>query len=150
MQKHVNNAQIPRNLGIISATAIVVANMIGTGILTTSGIMAENLPNAIWVIGCWFLGGMIALSGALCYSECEKYMNLGDMMCCFFMRDCNRTRITRMTLISADLFIFLESLNIFLLICSKFLGETKHTQALLHSPGGINLSKKNNIKNFNS
>ncbi len=74
MQKHVNNAQIPRNLGIIFATAIVVANMIGTGILTTSGIMAENLPNAIWVIGCWFLGGMIALSGALCYSELATRM----------------------------------------------------------------------------
>lgn len=74
MQKQIKNGQITRNLGIFSATAIVVANMVGTGILTTSGIMAENLPNAFWVIGCWFLGGMIALSGALTYSELATRM----------------------------------------------------------------------------
>ena len=74
MQKQIKNVQITRNLGVISATAIVVANMIGTGILTTSGIMAANLPNAVWVIGCWFMGGLIALSGALCYSELATRM----------------------------------------------------------------------------
>jgi APA family basic amino acid/polyamine antiporter len=68
------NVQISRKLGVVSATAIVIANMIGTGILTTSGLMAEILPNAFWVIGCWFLGGLIALSGALCYSELATRM----------------------------------------------------------------------------
>ena len=74
MQEKVRNANITRNLGIVSATALVVANMIGTGILTTSGIMAQYLPDALWVIGCWLFGGLIALSGALCYSELATRM----------------------------------------------------------------------------
>jgi APA family basic amino acid/polyamine antiporter len=74
MQEQLKNGQVTRNLGITSATAIVVANMIGTGILTTSGIMAGYMPDAFWVIGCWVLGGFIALSGALCYSELATRM----------------------------------------------------------------------------
>jgi len=74
MQEKFRNAQITRNLGSVSATALVVANMIGTGILTTSGLMAQYLPNALWVGGCWILGGFIALSGALCYSELATRM----------------------------------------------------------------------------
>ena len=69
-----DNVRITRKLGFVTATALVVANMIGTGILTTSGIMAENLPNAGWVLFCWFFGGLIAISGALCYSELATRM----------------------------------------------------------------------------
>lgn len=63
-----------RKLGPVSATAIVVANMIGAGIFTTSGIMAAELPSAGWVIFCWIFGGAIALSGALCYAELATRM----------------------------------------------------------------------------
>ena len=63
-----------RKLGPVSATAIVVANMIGAGIFTTSGIMAAELPSAGWVIFCWVFGGAIALSGALCYAELATRM----------------------------------------------------------------------------
>ena len=48
--------------------------MIGAGILTTSGIIAANVPNAGWVLVCWLLGGLIALSGALCYAELATRM----------------------------------------------------------------------------
>lgn len=58
-----------KNYGVFTATALVVANMIGAGIFTTSGIMASNLPSPLWVLFCWGLGGIIALSGALCYAE---------------------------------------------------------------------------------
>ena len=64
-----NNNSIGRNLGVFTAICIVVANMIGTGIFTTSGIMAANLPGPLWVIGCWLFGGLIAITGALCYAE---------------------------------------------------------------------------------
>jgi len=65
---------IERKIGLVTATGIVVANMIGAGIFTTSGIMAANLPDSGWVIVCWFLGGLIALSGALCYAELATRM----------------------------------------------------------------------------
>lgn len=63
-----------RKLGTFTATSIVVANMIGTGIFTTSGIMASHLPGSGWILFCWLFGGLIALSGALCYMELSTRM----------------------------------------------------------------------------
>jgi APA family basic amino acid/polyamine antiporter len=63
-----------RSLGLFTATAIVIANMIGSGIFTTSGEMADILPGSGWVIFCWLLGGLIAVSGALCYAELATRM----------------------------------------------------------------------------
>lgn len=65
---------LARNYGLITTTAIVVANMIGSGIFITSGQMAANLPGPLWVLGCWLFGGLIALSGALCYAELATRM----------------------------------------------------------------------------
>ena len=70
----VQASALKRNLGLLTATAIVVANMIGSGIFTTSGIMAANLPGPGWVFLCWALGGLIALAGALCYAELATRM----------------------------------------------------------------------------
>ena len=53
---------VGRRIGPYTATSIVVANMIGAGIFTTSGIVAAQVPGAGWVIVCYLLGGMIALS----------------------------------------------------------------------------------------
>jgi APA family basic amino acid/polyamine antiporter len=55
-------------LGLTGATAIVVANMVGTGIFTTTGFMASELePGTILVA--WVIGGALALCGALVYAE---------------------------------------------------------------------------------
>lgn len=67
-------ARLERKLGPFSATAIVVANMIGAGIFTTSGLMAAHLPGPGWVLLCWLFGGLIAISGALCYAELSTRM----------------------------------------------------------------------------
>ena len=67
-------AQVARKIGPVTATSIVVANMIGAGIFTTSGIVAAQVPGAGWVIACWILGGLIAISGALCYAELATRM----------------------------------------------------------------------------
>src|SRR5687767_5254257 len=56
------------------ATALVVANMIGTGIFVTSGFMARDLAHPWAVLGVWALGGLLALCGASIYGE------LGGMM----------------------------------------------------------------------
>ncbi len=65
---------LPRRFGAVTATALVVANMVGSGIFTTSGILAGQLPHPLWVMGCWFLGGLIATGGALCYAELATRM----------------------------------------------------------------------------
>lgn len=60
---------LSRQLGVPSATALVVANMIGTGIFTTTGFLAGDLGSAWLVLGIWLVGAVFALAGALCYSE---------------------------------------------------------------------------------
>lgn len=56
-------------LGYFSAAAIVVANMVGTGVFTTLGLQAELVPDPAWLLGIWLAGGLIAFCGALCYAE---------------------------------------------------------------------------------
>jgi APA family basic amino acid/polyamine antiporter len=58
-----------RQLGVYSATALVVSNMIGTGIFTTSGFLAADLGSPSLVLWIWVVGAVCALFGAFCYSE---------------------------------------------------------------------------------
>jgi len=58
-----------RELTYTSATAIVVANMIGTGIFTTTGFLAGDLGQPSLVLGIWVAGALVALAGCLCYAE---------------------------------------------------------------------------------
>ena len=62
-------AGLERQLGTVGATALVVSNMIGVGIFTTTGFLAGDLGEPKLVIGIWFVGAALALAGALCYSE---------------------------------------------------------------------------------
>ena len=50
-------------------TALVIANMIGTGIFTTTGFLAGDLGRPSLVLGIWVVGAVIAVAGCLCYSE---------------------------------------------------------------------------------
>jgi APA family basic amino acid/polyamine antiporter len=63
------NGRLVRRLGVVAATAIVVSNMIGTGIFTTTGFLAGDLGSPVLVILIWVVGGALALAGALCYVE---------------------------------------------------------------------------------
>jgi len=60
---------LERRLGLFPVTNIVIANMIGAGIFTTSGLLMSDLQNPLLMILLWIGGGIIALCGALCYSE---------------------------------------------------------------------------------
>ena len=62
-------AELLRQLGFISATALVISNMVGTGIFATTGFMAGDLGSARLILLCWFVGAVFALCGALSYSE---------------------------------------------------------------------------------
>ncbi len=58
-----------RQLGIGSATALVVSNMVGIGIFTTTGYLAGQLGSARLILWIWAVGGICALAGAISYSE---------------------------------------------------------------------------------
>jgi len=58
-----------RQIGFFSATALVISNMVGTGIFATTGFMAGDLGSAQLVLACWGVGALFALAGALTYSE---------------------------------------------------------------------------------
>lgn len=58
-----------REIGLASATFLVVGNIIGIGIFTTTGLIADQIDASGWLIGVWFLGGALALIGAICYSK---------------------------------------------------------------------------------
>jgi len=58
-----------RQLGIASATALVISNMVGTGIFTATGFLAGDLGSVPVVLGIWVVGAVAALAGAFCYSE---------------------------------------------------------------------------------
>jgi APA family basic amino acid/polyamine antiporter len=61
--------KLQRKLGLFPATNIVIANMIGAGIFTTSGLLMTGLNDPVLMIILWIVGGIIALCGALSYGE---------------------------------------------------------------------------------
>lgn len=63
-----------RRITLLHATALVVANMVGTGIFTTTGLLVAQIGHPWAVLVLWFMGGLLALCGADIYGE------LGAMM----------------------------------------------------------------------
>ena len=63
------NAPHPRRISGLTATSIVVANMVGTGIFTSLGFQIGDLPSGFAILMLWLIGGGCALCGALCYAE---------------------------------------------------------------------------------
>lgn len=63
------SSPLRRELTIFSSTALVVSNMIGTGIFTTTGFLAADLGRTPLVLGVWLAGGIVAVAGCLVYAE---------------------------------------------------------------------------------
>jgi len=61
-----------RQLGTYSAVFLVVASMLGTGILTTTGIILSLVKTPGAALGVWIAGGFLALIGAWCYGELAR------------------------------------------------------------------------------
>ena len=55
--------------GLSTATALVIANMVGTGVFTSLGFQVAGMSSGLALLMLWVLGGLIALLGALTYSE---------------------------------------------------------------------------------
>lgn len=58
-----------RQLNLADAILLIVGNVIGAGIFTTSGFLASELPHPWLFLGIWALGGVLTLCGALTYAE---------------------------------------------------------------------------------
>jgi basic amino acid/polyamine antiporter, APA family len=56
-------------VGTKTAALLVVASMIGTGVVTTTGLLVKDLGSPRAVLAAWILGGLLALCGGLSYAE---------------------------------------------------------------------------------
>ena len=61
--------KLKRQLGLFDSTMMVIGIVIGSGIFMTTGLMAEALPSASFILIAWALGGVVMLAGALTYAE---------------------------------------------------------------------------------
>lgn len=52
-----------------TASCVLVSNIIGGGIFTTTGLMARDLGDPLLILLLWFLGALFALGGAMIYGE---------------------------------------------------------------------------------
>ena len=60
---------VSRKYKVKTAIAIVVANMIGTGVFTSLGFQLMDIQSTFVLLMLWLVGGITALCGALTYAE---------------------------------------------------------------------------------
>jgi APA family basic amino acid/polyamine antiporter len=58
-----------RELGLASASLLVVGGIIGSGIFFTPAEVGRALPTPAWILGIWVIGGIVAMAGALTFAE---------------------------------------------------------------------------------
>ena len=58
-----------RTISLLTATCIVIGNMVGTGIFTSLGFQVGDLPTGFSIMAVWAIGGVCAMCGALAYAE---------------------------------------------------------------------------------
>ncbi|MGH9968794.1 MAG: APC family permease [Pyrinomonadaceae bacterium] len=61
--------ELKRQIGIRTATAFVVGEVIAVGIFLTPAGMAKALGSPLWLLVVWLVMGAMALCGAFCYGE---------------------------------------------------------------------------------
>ena len=66
--------ELPRKLGVLDASAIVIGIVIGSGIFLLPNLIARELPSAPAILAVWVVSGALSFFGALAYAE------LGAMM----------------------------------------------------------------------
>jgi APA family basic amino acid/polyamine antiporter len=64
----------PATLGLFSLICLIIANMVGAGVFTTSGFALGDLGSAHRVVAAWIVGGIIALAGAASYGGLVRRM----------------------------------------------------------------------------
>jgi APA family basic amino acid/polyamine antiporter len=73
-QKALSKDSLPRKLGMLDASVIVIGIVIGSGIFLFPNLIARDLPSAPAILAAWVISGLLSFFGALAYAE------LGAMM----------------------------------------------------------------------
>jgi APA family basic amino acid/polyamine antiporter len=60
---------LKRQIGLTTAVALLVGEVIAVGIFLTPADMAKSLGSPLWILIIWLVMGGMAFSGALCYGE---------------------------------------------------------------------------------
>ena len=60
---------LPRRLGMLDATAIVIGIVIGSGIFVLPNLIARSLPSPSAILAVWVVAGVLSFFGALAYAE---------------------------------------------------------------------------------
>jgi basic amino acid/polyamine antiporter, APA family len=62
-------SELKRQIGLPTAVALLVGEIIAVGIFLTPADMAKSLGSPLWILITWLVMGGMAISGALCYGE---------------------------------------------------------------------------------
>jgi len=73
-QSRLSRHELPRKLGWLDATMIVIGIVIGSGIFLLPNLIAQNLHSSGAILSAWIISGLLSYFGALAYAE------LGAMM----------------------------------------------------------------------
>jgi len=63
-----------RGLGVLAASAILIGDVIGTGVFLKARVMTCNVETPGMVVMVWVVGGLLSLTGALTYAELSAMM----------------------------------------------------------------------------
>ena len=69
-----NTASTPYKITFLTGAAIVIANMVGTGVFTSLGFQVMGIQSGFALLMLWLVGGLIALCGAVSYAELASAM----------------------------------------------------------------------------
>ncbi|MEO8206019.1 MAG: amino acid permease [Chthoniobacterales bacterium] len=64
-----NSGSSRKTISLLTASALVIANMVGTGIFTMLGFQLVDIHSGFSILLLWATGGVVALCGALSYGE---------------------------------------------------------------------------------
>lgn len=62
-------ADLPRKLGLLDSTAILVGTVVGSAIFLVPNVVARSLPSVGLILGVWAVTGVLTFFGALAYAE---------------------------------------------------------------------------------
>jgi APA family basic amino acid/polyamine antiporter len=65
----VTSTVLDRRLGPVDAAAIIISNVVGSGIFLTPAVVASLTGDAVSMLAVWIAGGLIAFAGAMAYAE---------------------------------------------------------------------------------
>ena len=64
-----SDAPLRHRLNLFDATMIVMGGIIGSGIFINPYVVASHVQTPFLILGCWVLGGVLALLGAFIWAE---------------------------------------------------------------------------------